>query len=151
MHVVRARCAGLDGHKKTVVVWARLLAPNGTLTTELRTFSTMDRGLVDPDGLVARPGRDPRVAMESGGEFWKPVPRKRRRPRLHPLPPLEVGVYIPRGRYMFWAIVPTLWLLLLGLRFLLPAGWRPAGTWLLVALMLIFDLVALVTIAATLR
>ena len=71
--------------------------------------------------------------------------------RLHPLPPLEVGVYIPRGRYMFWAIVPTLWLLLLGLRFLLPAGWRLAGTWLLVALMLMFDLVALVTIAATLR
>lgn len=71
--------------------------------------------------------------------------------RLHPLPPLEVGVYIPRGRYMFWAIVPTLWLLLLGLRLLLPAGWRLAGTWLLVALMLMFDLVALVTIATTLR
>ncbi|MGQ9928362.1 MAG: glycosyltransferase family 39 protein [Chloroflexaceae bacterium] len=71
--------------------------------------------------------------------------------RLHPLPPLEYGVYIPRGRYMFWAIVPNLWLLLLGLRFLLPAGWRLAGTWLLVALMLTFDLVALATIAATYR
>ncbi|MCS6880090.1 MAG: glycosyltransferase family 39 protein [Oscillochloridaceae bacterium] len=71
--------------------------------------------------------------------------------RLHPLPPLEFEVYIPRGRYMFWAIVPTLWLLLVGLRLLLPAGWRIAGTWLLVALFVIFDLVALVTIATTLR
>ncbi len=71
--------------------------------------------------------------------------------RIHPLPPLEFGVYVPRGRYMFWAIAPALWLLLLGLRFLLPAGWRAAGTWLLVALFVIFDLVALVTIATTLR
>ncbi len=71
--------------------------------------------------------------------------------RLHPLPPLEFGVYIPRGRYMFWAIAPALWLLLLGLRFLLPAAWRSGGTWLLVGLFVIFDLVALVTIATTLR
>lgn len=71
--------------------------------------------------------------------------------RLHPLPPPEFTVYIPRGRYMFWAIVPTLWLLLLGLRLLLPAGWRAVGTWLLVGLFVMFDLVALVTIGTTLR
>lgn len=71
--------------------------------------------------------------------------------RLHPLPPPEFTVYIPRGRYMFWAIVPILWLMLLGMRLLLPAGWRAVGTWLLVGLFVMFDLVALVTIATTLR
>jgi hypothetical protein len=71
--------------------------------------------------------------------------------RLHPLPPMEFQVYIPRGRYMFWAVVPTLWLLLLGLRFLLPAGWRVPATLLLVVSFVMFDLVALVTIATTLR
>lgn len=68
--------------------------------------------------------------------------------RLHPLPPLEVTVYVPRGRYMFWALAPTLWLMLLGLQLLLPARWRPHSRWALVALFAVFDLVALVALAA---
>ncbi len=72
MQVVHARCAGLDVHKKTVVAWARLLAPDGTLTTELRTFSTMTVGLLAlVDWLLALGVTH--VAMESTGEFWKPV------------------------------------------------------------------------------
>jgi transposase len=72
MQVVHARCAGLDVHKKTVVAWARLLASDGTLTTELRTFSTMTVGLLAlVDWLLALGVTH--VAMESTGEFWKPV------------------------------------------------------------------------------
>jgi hypothetical protein len=44
--------------------------------------------------------------------------------RLHPLPSLDQPVYIPRARYMFWAIVPTLWLLVLGLSWATPMRWR---------------------------
>jgi transposase len=72
MQVVHARCAGLDVHKKTVVVCVRLLAPDGTLTTEVRTFSTMTAdllALVDWLGSL----QVTHVAMESTGEFWKPV------------------------------------------------------------------------------
>lgn len=47
--------------------------------------------------------------------------------RLHPLPPLGQWIYYPRGRYMFWAMVPHLWLLLLGLLLLVPARWRRFG------------------------
>lgn len=44
--------------------------------------------------------------------------------RLHPLPPLNQPSYVPRARYMFWAIVPTLWLLVLGLSWAAPMRWR---------------------------
>jgi hypothetical protein len=44
--------------------------------------------------------------------------------RLHPLLPPGTPVYIPRGRYMFWAIVPNLLLLALGLMWLTPSTWR---------------------------
>jgi transposase len=72
MQVVHARCAGLDVHKKTVVACARLLAPDGTLTTHVRTFSTMTAGLLAlVDWLLSL--EVTHVAMESTGEFWKPV------------------------------------------------------------------------------
>jgi transposase len=72
MQVVHARCAGLDVHKKTVVACLRLLAADGTLTTEVRTFSTMTVGLLAlVDWLLAHGVTH--VAMESTGEFWKPV------------------------------------------------------------------------------
>jgi hypothetical protein len=35
-----------------------------------------------------------------------------------------VTPYIPRARYMFWTMVPTLWLLALGLSWAAPARWR---------------------------
>src|SRR5262245_54935906 len=72
MQVVYAQCAGLDVHKKTVVACARLLQADGTLTTEVRTFTTMTADLLLlADWLAAR--NVSQVAMESTGEFVKPV------------------------------------------------------------------------------
>ncbi|NJN19875.1 MAG: hypothetical protein HC822_28405 [Oscillochloris sp.] len=34
--------------------------------------------------------------------------------RIHPLPQDGVPTYMPRGRYMFWTMLPTLWLLAFG-------------------------------------
>jgi transposase len=72
MQVVHRHCAGLDVHKKTVVACARIVQPDGTLTIEVKTFSTMTAGLLSlVDWLTAR--GITHVAMESTGEFWKPV------------------------------------------------------------------------------
>jgi transposase len=72
MQVVHARCAGLDVHKKSVVVAVRLLSPDGTLTTHVRTFGTTTSALL---ALVAwlLSLEVSHVAMESTGEFWKPI------------------------------------------------------------------------------
>ena len=72
MQVVHTRCAGLDVHKKSVVAAARLLSPDGTLTTHVRTFGTTTAALLD---LVAwlLSLEVTHVAMESTGEVWKPV------------------------------------------------------------------------------
>ncbi|HEU5085846.1 MAG TPA: IS110 family transposase, partial [Roseiflexaceae bacterium] len=67
-----ARCAGLDVHKKTVVVCARLISTDGTLTTHIRTFGTTTAELLNLVAwLVAL--EVTHIAMESTGEFWKPV------------------------------------------------------------------------------
>src|SRR5262245_53147231 len=72
MQVVHTRCAGLDVHKKSVVAAARLLSPDGTLTTHVRTFGTTTAALLE---LVAwlLSLEVTHVAMESIGEFWKPL------------------------------------------------------------------------------
>lgn len=72
MQVVYARCAGLDVHKKTVVVCVRLVGVDGTLTTHTRSFGTTTAELLN---LVAwlLTLEVTHVAMESTGEFWKPV------------------------------------------------------------------------------
>jgi transposase len=67
MQVMYERCAGLDVHKKTVVAY--LLTPEGQ---ETRTFGTMTAALLTlSDWLLARGGTH--VAIESTGEYWKPV------------------------------------------------------------------------------
>jgi transposase len=72
MQIMYAHCAGLDVHKKTVVVCARLISTDGTLTTHIRTFGTTTAELLN---LVAwlLALEVTHVAMESTGEFWKPV------------------------------------------------------------------------------
>lgn len=72
MQVVHLRCAGLDVHKKSVVAAVRLLSADGTFTTHVRTFGTTTAALLD---LVAwlLTLEVTHVAMESTGEFWKPV------------------------------------------------------------------------------
>jgi transposase len=72
MQVVYSHCAGLDVHKKTVVVCARIVQPDGTQTTHVRTFSTMTAGLLALVDWLLHLGIT-HVAMESTGEFWKPV------------------------------------------------------------------------------
>lgn len=72
MQVVHLRCAGLDVHKKSVVAAVRLLSADGTFTTHVRSFGTTTAALLD---LVAwlLTLEVTHVAMESTGEFWKPV------------------------------------------------------------------------------
>ncbi|MGB9738678.1 glycosyltransferase family 39 protein [Chloroflexus sp.] len=65
--------------------------------------------------------------------------------RLHPLP--ETGnTYIPRGRYLYWAVLPTMWLLLLGWQHLWPAHWREYSPYVLLAILVGLDGAALVTL-----
>lgn len=72
MELVNAQCAGLDVHKKTVVVCVRIAGPNGKARKETRTFSTMTSDLLAlADWLLACGVTH--VAMESTGEYWKPV------------------------------------------------------------------------------
>jgi hypothetical protein len=66
--------------------------------------------------------------------------------RLHPLPPADIDAYIPRGRYMFWAMAPVICLLALGLQQLVPARWRASSLWGLVALLAVCNITALATL-----
>ena len=72
MQIVYARCAGLDVHKKTVVVCVRIVAEDGTLTTHVRTFGTTTAQLLALiDWLLSL--AISHVALESTGEYWKPL------------------------------------------------------------------------------
>lgn len=72
MEIVHTHCAGLDVHKKTVV--AAIIVPDGVggLRREVRTFGTMTADLLTlSDWLLGLGVTD--VAMESTGEYWKPI------------------------------------------------------------------------------
>lgn len=72
MDIIYTHCAGLDVHKKTVV--AAIIVPNGQggLYKEQRTFGTMTADLLAlSDWLLTH--QVTQVAMESTGEYWKPV------------------------------------------------------------------------------
>ena len=72
MQVVFARCAGLDVHKKSVVVCARLLSSDATATTHIRSFGTTTAALLELVAWLLQL-QVTHVALESTGEFWKPV------------------------------------------------------------------------------
>jgi transposase len=72
MQIVYAHCAGLDVHKKTVVACCRIVTPAGTVTTQIRTFSSMTADLLSLVDWLLTLGIT-HVAMESTGEFWKPI------------------------------------------------------------------------------
>lgn len=72
MQVVHMRCAGLDVHKKSVVAAVRLLNPDGALTTQVRTFGTTTSDLLNLVAWLLNL-EITHVAMESTGEFWKPL------------------------------------------------------------------------------
>ncbi|HEY9831806.1 MAG TPA: IS110 family transposase [Stenomitos sp.] len=72
MDVVHPRCAGLDVHKKTVVACAITPKSKGGWNKEIQTFGTMTADLLQlSDWLMAR--ECTHVAMESTGEYWRPV------------------------------------------------------------------------------
>lgn len=72
MRQVYKRCAGLDVHKKTVVACRVWIDEQGEWHQEVRTFGTMTCDLLQlVDWLLA--GGVTHVALESTGEYWKPV------------------------------------------------------------------------------
>lgn len=72
MRIVHEYCAGLDVHKKTVVASIIVLQEGGAWYEETRTFGTMTGDLLSlSDWLMGYGVTD--VAMESTGEYWKPV------------------------------------------------------------------------------
>jgi len=72
MDVVYRHCAGLDVHKKTVVACCITPGAKGEKQTEVRTFGTMTVDLLAlSDWLTSK--QITHVAMESTGEFWKPI------------------------------------------------------------------------------
>jgi len=66
------RCAGLDVHKKTVVACRRRLTSDLEATFETRTFGTTTDELLALSDWLAE-WEVTHVAMESTGEYWKPV------------------------------------------------------------------------------
>ena len=72
MNLLHPNCAALDVHKKTVVANHRVQRADGTADAVTRSFSTMTHDLLALcDWLVAAGATH--VAMESTGEYWKPV------------------------------------------------------------------------------
>src|SRR5215475_12560157 len=75
MDVIFTHCAGLDVHKKTVMACRVTPDPTGQQVDgimELRPFGTMTRDLLALSDWLAEVGVT-HVAMESTGEYWRPV------------------------------------------------------------------------------
>jgi transposase len=72
MDVIYSHCAGLDVHKQTVVACLLSVSDNGRKVKAIQTFGTTTTELLRlSDWLTA--GGCTHVAMESTGEFWKPI------------------------------------------------------------------------------
>jgi transposase len=72
MEAIHSRCAGLDVHKKTVVACVITPRPQGGWHRAIRTFTTMTRQLLELSDWLSTHGCT-HVAMESTGEYWKPI------------------------------------------------------------------------------
>lgn len=72
MEVLYSHCAGLDVHKKTVVAFVITLDEQGHKQVATRTFATVTAELLALSDWLSEQGVT-QVAMESTGEFWKPV------------------------------------------------------------------------------
>jgi 4-amino-4-deoxy-L-arabinose transferase-like glycosyltransferase len=63
--------------------------------------------------------------------------------RIHPLPsPEATGVYVPVGRYIHLAILPTIWLLVWGIQGVVCQRWRAYSVWILVLFFIFIDTTA---------
>ena len=72
MDVLFPCCAGLDVHKKMVVACVCTSTESGLRRKQTRTFSTMTADLLALSAFLTECGVT-HVAMESTGEFWKPL------------------------------------------------------------------------------
>lgn len=72
MDLTYPRCCGLDVHKASVFACRRIAREGGKVETIVRTFSTMTPGLLSLLDWLHE-SEVTHVAMESTGEFWKPV------------------------------------------------------------------------------
>jgi transposase len=72
MEVIYPRCAGLDVHKKGIVACRMLTKGNGHKEQEVVPFETTTPGLLRLADWLQEAGVT-HVAMESTGEYWKPV------------------------------------------------------------------------------
>jgi transposase len=72
MEILHPRCAGLDVHKKVVVATILVSDELGPLIKETRSFETMTSSLLVLSDWLTSYGVT-HVAMESTGEYWKPI------------------------------------------------------------------------------
>jgi transposase len=72
MRIVYDHVGGMDVHKKTVVVTTSVKQADGSYHTERRTFGTMTSELLALSDWLMGNGIT-HVAMESTGEYWKPI------------------------------------------------------------------------------
>lgn len=72
MEVTYSHCAGLDVHKKTVVACCITPGEHGQISTVTQRFGTMSADLLALNDWLASL-QVQQVAMESTGEYWKPV------------------------------------------------------------------------------
>jgi transposase len=71
MEVLFERCAGLDVQTSNVVACLRI-AQGGRARTEVRTFGTTTRELLDLSDWLTASGAT-HVAMEATSVYWKPI------------------------------------------------------------------------------
>jgi transposase len=72
MRIIYQHVAGLDVHKKVVVAAIIVLGADGRYIEEKRTFDTMTADLLRLSDWLMSQGVT-HVAMESTGEYWKPI------------------------------------------------------------------------------
>ena len=72
MRLMYQRCAALDVHKKTVTVCTSWTQANGQVKSEVQTFGTTTPELLEMMDWLSE-WEVTAVAIESTGEYWKPV------------------------------------------------------------------------------
>ena len=72
MRLMHKRCAALDVHKKTVTACPRWTKASGEVVSEVRTFGTTTPDLLEMMDWLNE-WTVTTVAIESTGEYWKPV------------------------------------------------------------------------------
>lgn len=72
MKVVHPICAGIDIHKKSFTVAIATTKKDGTYSTKVKTFSTMQKGITQGRLWIIE-NKCYTVALESTGKYWIPV------------------------------------------------------------------------------